>query len=143
MLGTLFDIKHFRYVLVSLVSVIIGQSLLYFFFEICGWAATLSNFLCVAISTVPNYVLNRFWVWGKSGPHDFKREIFPYWVLAFLGLGLSTLFVFIANRIWDAWYVVNTANITAYGVLWVVKFIILDRYLFNPNFGKGNLNIRS
>tara|TARA_Y100001960_G_C14696615_1_gene839346 strand:+ start:715 stop:1146 length:432 start_codon:yes stop_codon:yes gene_type:complete len=136
------DRKHFRYVVVSVLSVVIGQSLLFLFFEIVGLAALLSNFLCVALSTVPNYILNRFWVWGKSGPHDLKREVLPYWIIAFMGLGLSSLFVFLANFFWSSWYVVNGANMTAYGVLWVLKFIILDRYLFNPNFSKKHLNIR-
>ncbi len=136
MFGSSSDRKIFRYFLVSVVSVAIGQSLLFLFFEICGLVAILSNFLCVALSTIPNYVLNRFWVWGKSGPHDLKREVFPYWIIAFMGLGLSTLFVFLANRFWSSWYVVNGANMTAYGVLWVLKFIVLDRYLFNSKFVK-------
>mgnify|MGYP001580725404 FL=1 len=128
--------KIIRYLLVSVVSVVIGQSFLYLFFETMGFAATLSNFLSVTLSTIPNYILNRFWVWEKSGPHDLKREIFPYWIIAFSGLGLSTLFVFLANRIWESWVVVNGANLAAYGALWVFKFIILDRYLFNTTSKK-------
>ena len=143
MFGSSLDRKYFRYVVVSVLSVAVGQSLLFLFFEIFGLAALLSNFLCVALSTIPNYILNRIWVWEKSGPHDFKREIFPYWIIAFMGLGLSSLFVFLANRLWSSWYVVNGANMAAYGVLWVLKFIILDRYLFNPTFSKRNINIRS
>ena len=143
MLGLTINNKIIRYILVSVVSVFIGQSLLYLFFKVAGLEATLSNLLCVTLSTIPNYILNRYWVWGKSGPHDITKEIAPYWIIAFSGLGLSTLFVFVANRVWDSWIVVNVANLVAYGALWVLKFIILDRYLFNTNFGKGNLNIEN
>tara|TARA_B100000131_G_C18079759_1_gene597759 strand:- start:540 stop:971 length:432 start_codon:yes stop_codon:yes gene_type:complete len=135
--------KIFRYLLVSVVSVVIGQLLLYLFFKILGLDASLSNFLSVTLSTIPNYLLNRYWVWRKSGPHDLKREIFPYWIIAFTGLGLSTLFVFLADRIWDSWVVVNCANLSAYGSLWVLKFVILDRYLFNTNSRKDNLSTKS
>ena len=135
--------KIYRYVLVSALSLVIGQSVLYLFFKVAGFNAALSNLLCVTLSTIPNYMLNRYWVWGKSGPHDITKEIAPYWIIAFSGLGLSTLFVFLADRIWDSWIVVNVANLAAYGALWVLKFIILDRYLFNTNFRKVNLTKES
>ena len=143
MLGLTINNKIIRYILVSVVSVFIGQSLLYLFFKVAGLEATLSNLLCVTLSTIPNYILNRYWVWGKSGPHDITKEIAPYWIIAFSGLGLSTLFVFLADRIWDSWIVVNVANLAAYGALWVLKFIILDRYLFNTGMRKGNLTKNS
>ena len=129
--------KIYRYVLVSALSLVIGQSVLYLFFKVAGFNAALSNLLCVTLSTIPNYMLNRYWVWGKSGPHDIAKEIAPYWIIAFSGLGLSTLFVFLADRIWGSWIVVNVANLAAYGALWVLKFIILDRYLFNTNYRKA------
>ena len=75
--------KIFRYLLVSVISVVIGQLLLYLFFQTMGLDAALSNFLSVTLSTIPNYLMNRYWVWRKSGPHDFKREIAPYWIIAF------------------------------------------------------------
>ena len=127
--------KICRYVLVSALSLVIGQSILYLFFKVAGLDAALSNLLCVTLSTIPNYILNRYWV--------ITKEIAPYWIIAFSGLGLSTLFVFLADRIWDSWVVVNVANLAAYGALWVLKFIILDRYLFNTNFRKGNLSIKN
>ena len=135
--------KIFRYLLVSVISVVIGQLLLYLFFQTMGLDAALSNFLSVTLSTIPNYLMNRYWVWRKSGPHDFRREIAPYWIIAFSGLGLSTLFVFLANRIWDSWVVVNCANLSAYGSLWILKFIILDRYLFNTKSKKIDLTTKS
>ena len=135
--------KIYRYVLVSALSLVIGQSVLYLFFKVAGFNAALSNLLCVTLSTIPNYMLNRYWVWGKSGPHDITKEIAPYWIIAFSGLGLSTFFVFLANRIWDSWVVVNCANLSAYGSLWILKFIILDRYLFNTNSKKIDLTTKS
>ena len=135
--------KIFRYVLVSAFSLAFGQSILYLFFKVAGLDATLSNLLCVALSTIPNYMLNRYWVWEKSGPHDITREIAPYWIIAFSGLGLSTLFVFLADRIWDSWIVVNVANLIAYGALWVLKFFILDRYLFSTKSKKDDLTTKS
>lgn len=127
------DKKFNRYIAVSVISASLGQFLLFFLFRVCDIDAIISNLLSVSISTIPNYLLNRFWVWKITRPHDVRREIFPYWLIAFAGLGLSTLFVFIANQLWSSWYWINVSNIVAYGILWVIKFVILDRYLFNPD----------
>lgn len=131
--------KFKRYIAVSVVSASLGQFLLFFLFRVCDLDAVISNLLSVSLSTVPNYLLNRFWVWEITRSHDIRREIFPYWLIAFAGLGLSTLFVFIANQLWGSWYWINVSNIVAYGILWVIKFVILDRYLFNLNIANVKL----
>lgn len=131
--------KFKRYVAVSVLCGILGQFLLFFLFRVCGLDAVISNLLSVSLSTIPNYLLNRFWVWEITRPHDIRREVFPYWVIAFAGLGLSTLFVFIANQLWGSWYWINISNIVAYGILWAIKFVILDRYLFNSDITNAKL----
>ena len=131
--------KFKRYVAVSVLCGTLGQFLLFFLFRVCGLDAVISNLLSVSLSTIPNYLLNRFWVWEITRPHDIRREVFPYWVIAFAGLGLSTLFVFIANQLWGSWYWINISNIVAYGILWAIKFVILDRYLFNSDTTNAKL----
>lgn len=119
-----------RYVLVSVTTAPLGQILLAFFFIVCDFNALISNVLAVFISTVPNYLFNRIWVWNKTKDHNLQKEIIPYWTLAFLGLILSTCFVIVADRLWDSWVTINLANAAGYGILWVAKYFILDKYIF-------------
>ena len=58
-----------------------------------GWWGTIpwvANVIATAVGTVPSYVLNRRWVWGRDGSSDVWREVVPFWILSFSGLVLST-----------------------------------------------------
>jgi putative flippase GtrA len=84
---------------------------------------------------VPSYLLNRAWVWGKRGNHAFWREVAPFWAMAFLGLGFSTLLVDLASRWSAATMVLSAANLTAFGILWVAKYLLLDTVMFGSKHG--------
>lgn len=126
-----------RYSLVSVVSVIVSQIVL--FVAQSFWSARTSNIVAVCISAIPSYYLNRAWAWGKTGKSHLMKEILPFWSLALLGLVFST---------WAADYaeanahrltasdlgvrlVVNAAALAAFGVLWVGKFFIFNRLMFS------------
>ncbi|WP_334142255.1 GtrA family protein [Rhabdothermincola sp.] len=131
-----------KYSAVSVINVIVGQGLLVFFSAILGLRPAPSNVLAVCISAVPAYYLSRAWVWGKSGKSHLTKEVLPFWGFALAGLVLST------GAVWTATHVTgiadipvdqrslveklvpNVANIVAFGVLWVVKFFVLDAYMF-------------
>ena len=108
---------------------------------LAGWVGMTSwvaNIVATAVGTVPSYVLNRRWVWGRDGASDVWREVVPFWVLSFTGLVLSTAAVAAA----DAWAasidltgptrtaVLLLANVGSFAVLWVGQFLVLDRVLF-------------
>lgn len=122
--------KLLRYAGVSCVGVLAGQTLLFVLFDVVGLKAVLANTIAVAVATVPSYVLNRAWVWGKSGGHSVSAEILPFWGMAFLGLVLSNVLVHYAEKQTDWWVVINGANLAAFGVLWIAKYVLLDRVLF-------------
>ncbi len=104
-------------------------------FGIVAWGA---NILATSVATVPSYQLNRRWTWGKRGAGHPWREVLPFWMLAFSGLVLSTIFVaFTDPRVTrlHANLAVHTgavigAHLAGFGVLWVVQFVLLDRVLF-------------
>ena len=75
-------------------------------------------------------LLNRYWVWRKRGRNSISREIAPFWAMAFLGLCLSTAAVWIAERFTDSDAVFLVLNIVSFGVVWIVKFVVLERFLF-------------
>lgn len=128
--------KMVRYSLVSVISVIVSQIVL--FFAQGFWSARTANIVAVCISAVPSYYLNRAWAWGKTGKSHFIKEIVPFWSLALLGLVLST---FAADWAETNAYrvtgselgqrlVVNFAALAAFGILWVGKFFIFNKVLF-------------
>ena len=124
--------------MVSVVSVILGQVLLALAFGLLEWSAAWSNVFAVGVSAVPSYYLNRAWAWGKRGRSHFMKEVLPFWGMAFLGLALSTYFVDVAeghalsysdNRGVQT-IIVNGAALAAFGLLWVAKFVILNKLMF-------------
>lgn len=93
----------------------------------------------MAAATLPSYVLNKRWTWGHRGPSDFRRQILPFWGLAFVGLVLSTLAVAATQASGLeaamptpllATCAVLGAHLSGWAALWVVQFLILDRILF-------------
>jgi putative flippase GtrA len=123
--------KFWKYSMTSVVGVVMGQSLIFVFATLLDWSWGWANVVAVTISTVPTYYLSRAWVWQKRGKSSMYAEIIPFWVMTFLGLLLSTIFVVILeNRYPDSPILANLGNVMGFGVLWLAKFFILDRVLF-------------
>ena len=128
--------KLVRYSLVSVVSVVFSQIIL--FVAQFQWSARTSNIVAVCLSAVPSYQLNRAWAWGKTGRSHLMKEIVPFWGMALLGLILSTWSAdwaeshaasFTSSHLGQK-LVVNVAALAAFGVLWIAKFVILNKVLF-------------
>jgi putative flippase GtrA len=125
--------KTFRYAMVSVVSVIVGQAVLIFCSAALGWSGVPSNLTAVTIGSVPSYLLNRYWTWGKKSRNHFFTEVLPFWVMALVGLAFSTWLVAIADRRWGTTIAISAANLTAFGSLWVIKFVVLNKILFRTH----------
>lgn len=131
--------KAMKYSAVSAISVALSQIILFVLFGIIRrWSATTCNVAATAMTAVPSYYLNRAWVWGKSGKSQLVKEVLPFWALTFLGLALSLVAVEYAHmlavsmgmtHLVDAAFV-NIAALGAFGVLWIGKYLVFNRYLF-------------
>lgn len=117
--------KGLRYIGVSTVNVLFGGGLLVLFQH---WMRpTFSNILAVAISAVPAYYMNRAWVWGKRGKSHWKKEVLPFWSFTAAGLVLSTLAISFVDEHTKSKLVILFVQLFAFGVLWVVRFFVLDK----------------
>jgi putative flippase GtrA len=124
--------------MVSVVAVAVNQLVLMICFGLLHWPATTSNVWAVCISAIPSYYLNRAWAWGKRGGHHLLKEVVPFWAMALLGLVLSTWAAGFAERsaprFTDSHFgttiIVMAAALGAFGVLWIAKFVILNRLMF-------------
>ena len=130
--------KLVRYSMVSAVSVVVYELLLFITLGLLHWTATSANIFAVCLSAIPSYYLNRAWTWGKTGRSHLMKEIVPFWAMALLGLVFSTVVVDFAKDVSDdltSIHLVETgiimfAGLAAFGVLWIAKFVVLNRVLF-------------
>ncbi len=138
--------KIWRYGAVSVISTVLTLVGLYLFYRVVRvGSAGEANVIATAIATLPSYWLNRAWAWGKTGRSHLWREIVPFWVIAALGLVLSTLAVqFASHEAKDLSHahqvqtiLVLFANLFTYGVMWVGKFLLLNQYLFKKDQEPG------
>jgi putative flippase GtrA len=130
--------KWVRYSMVSIISVIVSEILLFIAFGLLHWSARASNIWAVCLSALPSYWLNRAWAWGKRGRSHFLKEVAPFWGMALIGLAFSTWAADYAEanayRVTSSHFVttliVMTASLAAFGVLWIGKFVILNKLMF-------------
>lgn len=123
--------KAIRYTLTSVVSVAVSQVLLAIFLTIAGWSARMANIAACSIASIPSYVLNRRWAWGKRGKSHLWKEVVPFWALALLGLAFSTWAAdWAESASHDNTLAIMAAALGAFGVLWVAKFVIFNEVLF-------------
>ena len=123
--------KLLRYGAASAFNVVLGQILLYGAQTVVGLSAVPSNVAAVSIGTIPAFLIARYWVWQKKGRGRLVREVIPFWGLTITGFALSTVAVWYVERRWapEPW-AINLTNLTAFGVVWVAKFFVLENVLF-------------
>jgi len=119
-----------KYSMVSVVGVTLTQLLLILFVGILDRHPVGSNIAAVSLTSVPVFLLNKRWVWSADGKVSIRREVLPFWVFTLAGLLLSTGLVALAHSASDSQLLVMAANLAGFGVLWVAKFLFLDRVMF-------------
>jgi putative flippase GtrA len=127
-----------RYAIVSAIATTISLTVLALLVATRTVAAGWANVIATSAGIVPSFELNRRWVWAKEGRRSLAREVGPFCALSFAGLGLSTLAV-AATAHWATsaglatgprTLAVTSANLAAFGTLWVLQFVLLDKLLF-------------
>ena len=114
----------------SVVNVTVGVGVLALCHAVLGWPAVGANLAAWMVSTVPAYLLSRAWVWQRSGPHRLAGEVLTFWVMALVGLVLSSLAVAVVEHFTERTVLVAAGNLSAYGVVWVAKYVFLDQVMW-------------
>jgi putative flippase GtrA len=130
--------KLFRYSMASVVALIVSNLCLLIFYGLVGLSAVWASTFATAIGAIPSYEMNRKWAWGKKGRSHFWKEVVPFWALAFIGWAFSTYAVRLMETYaiqHDFSHTLKTASVLvvyvgAFGMLWIVKFIIFNKLLF-------------
>jgi putative flippase GtrA len=128
--------KLIRYTASSVITtgVSFGSIVILYGFKIIPgviWATLAGN----VIATLPSYHLNRMWAWGKRGRSAFRKEIVPYWSLAFAGIAFSQIGAFwvrsvVHSHSWN--HLTDTAlvaftNLVCFAIFWVLKLLVFNR----------------
>jgi putative flippase GtrA len=130
--------KLLRYASVSAISTVTALVVLGVLVAGAGMSAGWANVVATAVGTVPSFELNRRWVWEKGGRPALRAEVVPFVVLSFAGLVLSTLAVHEAAGwaagqqlpTWARTVVDEVSHVAAFGSLWALQYVLLDRVLF-------------
>lgn len=127
-----------KYSTVSVIALGVSELTLVGLFGLAGWSATTANIVACVTGGVPSYVLNRRWVWQRTGRSHLRNEVLPFWVLAFVGLAVTTSVAYVAEN-WSEtqvdshfWRtaVVATAALGGAFIVWIGKFVAFNAFVF-------------
>lgn len=126
-----------RYALGSLVCLAVSEIVLLLLL-VSGVTAWIASIGASVAGIVPGYPLNRGWAFGRRGRSHFSREVVPYWVTTLLGTAVASVLTAVVDHWARHFTPVHSlrelldliAYVGAYGVMWMAKFVILDRLLF-------------
>lgn len=127
--------RKLRYAWVSLAFLPVGQGLLLLLGRWLDDYVT-ASVLAASIAAVPNFFANRHLVWRDRSGRELHRQILVFWFAVMLGVSLATAFTYLVERlIADHATVVRgaavlCAQVIGFGIVWVGRFLVLDRWLF-------------
>jgi len=124
-----------KYSASSVVATVISQSA----FALCYWFGTaplVATLVAFVTGTVPSYLINRRWTWGHRGPTG--RDLLPYAIIVVTSAILAAIVTTVTDRLVQdrieshAWQtvLVSGSYLGTYGVLFILKFVLFDRYVF-------------
>jgi putative flippase GtrA len=129
-------LKLIKYTTVSAISALTSIIVLTLVYGVLRlWSEVFSTLFSNVVAGVPSYILNRRWVWGKSGRSHLWREVLPFWVMSLTGIGFALITASLARNFAVSHHLhhlartvlVVGANIAAFGIVWLFKFMILNR----------------
>ncbi len=126
-----------RYTGASVVAGVISEVV----FVVTYWFLAVpvaASLLAFVAGAVPNYLMNRYWAWQRRGRPHHTSEVLPYAVIVVV-TALTAILVTTAADRWVRDHVsthalqvtlVGTAFLATYGTMFVLKFVLFDRFIF-------------
>jgi putative flippase GtrA len=128
--------KWVRYSMVSVISALTSVALITLTYGVLRLGSeVVCTFVSNVLAGIPNYFLNRRWVWKKGGRSHLWREVIPFWSLSIAGILFALFTASLAQHFSNTHHlqhlartvVVVGANVAGFGVLWVLKFLVFNR----------------
>ncbi|MEX0767108.1 MAG: GtrA family protein [Microthrixaceae bacterium] len=128
--------KQIRYVGVSVVFVPLGQIMI----QVLGTFVfdgdyTKASILSALILILPNFFANKYFVWREVSQDNLRTQILVFWIAGILGVSFATLLTWLVEEQFrdkglTEQIAVFTAQLLGFGVVWVVRYLVLDRFIF-------------
>jgi len=98
--------------------------------------ATGSSVIANLAGTVPSYLLSRYWIWPEAERSGAARQMGLYWATSAVSLVVTTAGASFAGAYAPAGHldhviVVGSAYVVTVALLWVAKFLVYQRVIFN------------
>lgn len=131
-----FVAKIARYAIGSVIA--LGTSVVVFaLLLMLGVNTTVDSILAFLAGAVPNWILNRRWAWQKDGRVEIAREVVGYTIVSAISL-VAASYATGAAQSWAKQHashglhtiLVTGAYVLVQAILFVVKFVIYDRWVF-------------
>ena len=124
-----------RYALASVVATGVSEATLLELYGAHLLGASAAAVAASAAGVIPSYLMSRYWIWPEADRHRPGRQAVAFWAVALISLGLCTLLTGVAAANSPSGHlshlaVVGVAYVGTYGMLWVAKFAVYQRYLF-------------
>lgn len=97
-----------------------------------GWSGSSANLAGVAASGPVAFHLNHRLVWPRAAPGERWRAAVPFLATTAAGALLSTVAVGVVDERWHSGLAAPSANLAAFGLLWVLRFALLERHAAGP-----------
>ncbi len=129
--------KKLRYLGVSVVFVPLGQVCI----QLLGRYSfdrnyTKASLVSAAILTLPNFFANKYMVWRDTNRENLRTQVIVFWVAAMLGVAFATILTWLVEKeVADKSALLESgavflAQLAGFGLVWVGRFLVLDRWLF-------------
>jgi len=119
-----------RYLVVSVVGVVAGHVLLWGLHTVGGVGPLKANLASTTINTCFILVASRKVIWRTGRSTGLRSELTVFVLMALLGLVVSTIAVWVTvENVGEALWV-NVANLLGFGLIWLLRFFVLDGYIY-------------
>src|SRR4051794_8540678 len=132
--------KQIRYLGVSVVFVPVGQVLIQLLGNrVFDGDFTKASIVSALILTVPNFFANKYLVWKDTSKDRLRTQVLIFWFAAIAGVTFATSLTWLVEQRFThengevtlkEKVAVFIAQLTGFGVVWVARYLILDRWLF-------------
>jgi putative flippase GtrA len=127
-----------RYGAVSIITSSVVMGVLGLLVGVVNAPAGWSNVAATCVGIALSFELNRRWAWAGRTQGRTASQVVSFTVINLSGLVLSTVAVHNVALLATQHHltrlgrtgVVESVNIAAWGALWLIQFLILDRFVF-------------